>query len=69
MNHHLAFNMPYRQQPWRRLTAAKTFIDAVLFVKTIAFFIVVFHKDSLGIFLFEHIEGKAHSKNVLQIYF
>jgi len=47
MNHHIAFNMPDNQQSRRILIAAKASVRNIIFMKTIAFFIVVFHRDSL----------------------
>jgi len=47
VNHHFAFNMPDNQQPRRILIAAKAFVGNIFFMKTITFFIIVFHRNCL----------------------
>ena len=47
VNHLVTFNMPDNQQSRCILIAAKASVRKIIFMKTIAFFIVGFHKDCL----------------------
>jgi RimJ/RimL family protein N-acetyltransferase len=45
VNQHAAFNMADNQKSWRILIAAKASVQNIIFMKTIAFLVVVFHRN------------------------